>query len=390
MGAVPVRLVGRYLSRRTLRSALTIASIAVAIFLLCALRSLIVALNIGVLQAGDRIIVQSAVSLFVSLPYAYESKIRAVDGVATSCQWIWFGGQYKEPENFFAQFAVQPREQLEIYPEIVLDEAEAEAFLRDQQACIVGYRLAERYGFEIGDSIPLEGTIYARHDGAPWTFTVAGIYRSTSASVDDNTMFFHIEYLKQTQEAGECAGGEGVNLYVVDPTTGSDPIAVMRRIDAVYENGPQRVQSTSEDEFQRQFVSMQGNIPLLLSTIGTAVFLSILLAVLNAMLMSAREQIHDVGILKALGFGDGAVFWVLLSQALLICAIGAAAGMVMAKGSSETIAAFLGTSYPGYEVTGETLLLAGGAALALALLAGVAPAWSASRARPVDSLRAEG
>lgn len=391
MSRVPFKLVGRYLTRHPIRSFLTVASIAVAVFLLCLLRTLVVALDAGVQASrGDRAYVQSAVSLFVDLPESYETKIRGVEGVANSCKWCWFGGVYQEPQNFFAQFAVQPEEMLDIYPEMEIIAGSKEAFYRERTGCIIGYRLAEKYGFQIGQNIPLLGTIYPRLDGAPWEFNVAAIYRANSASVDDNTMYFHHEYLKQAIEQGASGGPDGIGVYVIKVKDDADPVAVMSRIDALFENGPQRVQTTSEDEFQRQFVSMLGNIPVFLSAIGSAVFIAILLAVLNSMLMAAREQTHDVGILKALGFPDGSVFWVMLLQSLLICSIGGGLGIAAAYLSEEPLIATLGTQFPGYRIVPQTLLLAAAATLIIGLLGGLTPAWSRSRMACVTSLRTEG
>jgi putative ABC transport system permease protein len=386
---IPAGLVARNLLKHPVRSLLTVLSLAIAIFLLCALRTLVVALDAGVRSAAsNRIVVQSSVSLFVYLPESYEAKIRQVEGVDEIVRWNWFGGYYQEPQNFFAQFATDADRLIDVYPEIEVVAGSREAFEAERTACIVGHATAEKYGFELGDTIPIVGTIFPRTDGEPWAFKLVGIYRSSKETVDQNTLFFHAEYLEQALENGATQGPAGVGIYVVRLTPGADRNAVMSAIDALFAGGPQRVQTTTEAEFQAQFVSMVGNVPLFISSIGTAVTFAIVLAVLNTMLMAAREQTRDVGVLKALGFSDGAVFGLLLLQSLCLCALGGALGVLLALGSEGGLRSMLSTMFPNYDVTQRTLLLAALLTLVIGLVAGVAPAWRARRLNAIEALRA--
>jgi putative ABC transport system permease protein len=386
---IPLRLVKKNLWKHKLRFVLTVLSLSVAIFLLCVLRSLVVALNAGVADAAaNRIIVQSKVSLFVQLPQSYGPRLEQVEGVEAMARWNWFGGYYQDPSNFFAQFATDPRQLFDVYPEIYLVDGSQDDFLSNRKACLVGADTAAKYGFEVGDTVPIVGALYPTADGSPWDFYVAGIYRSTKKSVDQNTLFFHYEYLEKSLESGFATGPGGVGIYVMKIAPGFAPVEIMSEVDALYENGPQAVQATSESEFQAQFVSMVGNVPLLVSSIGGGVMLAILLATLNTMLMSAREQTRDIGVLKALGFTNGSVFGILFLQALGLAACGGLLGMFLASASAPGIAAAIGSMFPGYQVTDRTLLEAAGATLLIGVLAGIAPALRARALSVIDALRA--
>lgn len=387
---IPFRLVVKNLFKHPIRAVLTIGSLAVALFLLCFLRSLVVALEAGVRAAkSDRIIVQSAVSLFVDLPEGYEPKIAAVKGVERLCKWSWFGGYYQKRENFFAQFACDHTTLLPMYPELEIVDGDPQRFQTERRACLIGQGLAEKFDMKVGDSFPITGVLYARNDGEPWNFQVAAIYKSNSSNVDNSTLFFRHDYLQKSMEEGAALGPTGVGLYIAKIAPGYAPADVMSAIDALFENGPQRTQSTTEAEFQAQFVSMVGNIPFFVSAIGGGVLIAILLAVVNTMLMAAREQTRDAGILKALGFRNGATFWVMLLQALFLAVAGGGLGLGIAVLTEVFFKAQLGTTFPGYAITKETLLLGALITVAVGLLSGIAPALRLARLNPVASLRAE-
>lgn len=386
---MPWRLVLRNITKHWLRSTLTVGSLSLALFLLCLLRSLVVALDAGVRNAAvDRLIVQSSVSLFVYLPESYEAKIEQVDGVRTVCRWNWFGGYYQEPSNFFAQFGTDVADFLQAYPEVEVIEGSVEEFKQERQACLVGADTASRFGFKVGDNVPLIGALFPRTDKQPWNFKVAGIYRSKKTNVDNNTLFFHCEYLEKALESGEATGPQGVGIYVVQLQPGADRVAVAGAIDALFEGGPQRTQSNTEAEFQAQFVSMVGNVPLFVSSIGGGVMIAILLAALNTMLMAAREQTRDVGVLKALGFTDGTVFGMMLAQSFVLCSLGGALGIALAKATEPVLVYVLSSTFPGYGVTQETVLQAVVVTLGIGLFAGIAPAWRARNLQVITALRA--
>lgn len=373
--------------RHPLRALFTLGAVASAMFLLCMMRSLVTTLQAAVTEsASNRIIVQSAVSLFVSLPESYATKIESVEGVDKVCWWNWFGGKYPNEEAPLNQFGVRMTTFLDIYEEIEIVDGSREEFERNRTACIIGTDLAAKYGYGVGDRIPLESELYVRTDGEPWEFDVAAIYKSDTSNVDNMTLFFDYTYLDETREAGEIVGPTGVSIFNVSVEDGVDPIDVMGRIDALYENGPQRVQSTSEANFQAQFASMVGNIPMLVNSIGLGVLAAVILATLNTMLMVAREQTHDIGILKALGFTDSVTARLMLTQSLLLTLAGGAAGIGLSILMGPIFARVLGTTFPGYQVGQDTLGLAAGLTIGLGIVAGLIPAYLTRRLSVVDAL----
>jgi len=389
----PIRLLLRYLFKHPVRTSLTLGSLIVALFLVCTLFSLLTTIEAGVKNARpDRLITQSAMSLFVDMPRAYLGQIKEIEGIREVVSWNWFGGIYKDdPKSFFAQFGVSSESLFATYPEIELVEGTKEDFMGDRKSCIVGKTLAEQWDvdWKVGDTIPLRGTIYPRADDSMWEFRIAAIYKSNAPNVDQQTMFFHEDYLREAQDSKAALGPEGVGVIVALIEKSADPVAIGREIDRKYENGPQRTQTGPESEFQAQFVSMLGNVPLFLRSIGGAVTFAILLAVVNTMLLAAREQTRDVGILKALGFSSTVVFLLFFGQSIVLAALGGGAGIALAKSMEAPIRIGLSTMFPGYTVLDETVRNAILLALFIGIAAGVTPAFLVVRRKVVDALRTE-
>lgn len=381
------KLILRSLLRHKVRTLLTIGSLTIAIFLLCFLRSLVTTLEAGVASAGQqRLWVQSAVSLFVDFPLTYQGKIDAVEGVRRTCKFQWFGGYFRERTDFFAQFAVDPEMLLEMWPEAVIIDGSKEAFLADRRACVIGEGLAKQYGWKVGDTVPITGVVFQKADRSAWEFQVAAIYRPAKATLDNRTLYFRWDYFEKTMEE-ETGQAPSVGVIVIETEPGASPTAVMAAVDGLFENGPQRVQTTTEAEFNRQFLSMVGNVPRLVSYIGLGVLLAILLACVNTMLMQAREQLREIGVMKALGFSDGTTAILFLLQALLLVGAGGTAGIALAYLSQGGIGAMLGPNFPGYAVKPDTFAAAAGATLFLGMLAGAVPARMAERLRTVEAMR---
>jgi len=384
---VSFKLIFRNLLKHKVRSGLTIASIVVAIFLLCVLQSLVVALTAGVRGAKrDRLVVQSAVSLFVGLPISYQDKIAKVAGVKNTCKFQWFGGYYQDPSSFFAQFAVDADTFADCYPDVELVEGSREDFLADRQGCIIGEELVKKYDWKIGTTVPLIGGIFPSPDGSPWIFHVRAIYRPTSSALDNNTIFFQWKYFQDSLEQLTKKAPD-VGTFTIKSAPDANQQEIIAAVEQMFENGPQRVNCTTEAEFQAQFASMIGNVPFFVNAIGLGVLVAIVLACVNTMLMAFREQTHDVGILKALGFTDGGVASFMLTQSLLLCLTGGALGLLLAKGAEPGFRALLATNFPNYAVTPPTLALAGGIAAVIGLVSGLVPALRARQLRCVDAMR---
>lgn len=388
---MPFKLVWRNILAHPIRSVLTFGSVVVAVFLLCVLNATTRALTSTTERATtNRLVVQSAVSLFVDLPLAYESRIATISGVEKICKWQWFGGIYRDPSNFFAQFGVDSTTLSETYPELEIIDGSYEDFTRDRTGCIIGADLVRSYGFKVGDKVPIIGTIFPRAGDAAWEFTVRAVYHANTPRIDQGTLYFHFDYLRESLESGEASGPEGVGVYMLRLAKNADPTRVMADIDALYANGPQRVQTTTESEFARSFITMLGSVPTLLTMIGGAVLFAIFFAVLNTMLMAARERVRDVGIMKALGFTDGKVGGVLVIEALLICGSAGLVAVALAK-LAETPTTRMLTKFGvrGFEVSPGTVQTGVLLAVGLGLLAGLVSGWRAARLAPVRALRAQ-
>ncbi len=382
-----LKLVWRNLIRHPLRSLLTMGSLAVALFLLCLLKSLITTMNAGVdLASAQRLAVMSSTGLFVPLPITYQSDLAQVSGVKRVMKFQWFGGYYRDQSNFFAQFAVDPPEFFEMYPEAQVAPEQREAFLGDQTSCLIGSMLASEFKWKVGDTIPIIGAQFPHPSGGAWEFRVAGIYHSDVPNFDNRTMFFHWEYFEETLKASSGEPPE-VGVYSMFIDKGANVERIIADVENLYENGPQRVQCVTEAEFSRQFVDMMGPLAFFMGAIGTGVLLAILMACINTMLMAAREQTPEVGIMKALGFTDLSMGGYFVLQSLVLCVLGGTLGILLALGTQQGMAKYLGGMFPNYTVATETLILGTVITVGLGLAAGVVPASMASRLRCANALR---
>ena len=377
-----LKLVLRNAFRHRLRTLLTVTGLAVAVLAYGMLQTVVEAWYAGAASAsGTRLVTRSAISLAVFLPASYETRIRGVEGVKRTARSNWFGGIYQEPKNFFPQFAVSDN-YLELYPEFVLAEDERAAWLRDRKGALVGRQLADKFGFKVGDVLPIRGTIYP----GTWEFVVRGIFDGSDSSKVTSHMLFHWDYLNETmRKSGRRANFVGVYIVGIDDI---DNVAqISTSIDAEFRNSLAETLTESEQAFQLGFVAMSDQIIAAIRIVSYVVILIILAVMANTMAMSARERTSEYATLKAIGFGPSFLALLILGESLLICALGGALGM----GLTIPAAAFfkkVASIFPIFAVSGDTLLLQAACALAVALVAAVVPAVRAARVRIVDGLRA--
>lgn len=389
-----LKLVHRNLWRHPVRTCLTFGFSALALFLFVFLTSVVTTLDAATKAAAtNRIAVQSAASLYVYMPESYRPKIEQVPGVETTCPWVWFGGYYQDPSNFFAQFAVDLATHLTQYPEVEVDAAQQRELLADRQGCLVGDELAEKFGWKVGDKIPILSNIYTVEKGKAWEFTLRATYHSRKPNIDNKTMFFHWDYLKEMRKAlraqGFEAGGQDVGVWMTKVKDGYDPEAVITAIDALFEAGPQRTRTQTEAAFQAQFASMLGNVPTFLGWIGGAVLFAIFFSVMNTAGMAGRERSRDAGILKALGFKDRLAGGMLLLESMAVVGVGGVTGAVLAWAAAPSFRDQFAQFLPNYFVGTPTLLLGIGIALFIGLAGGFFPAARLTRLRTVAVLRQE-
>ena len=382
----PFHLVWRNLLRRPLRSVLTVLSLAIAIFLLCGLRSIITTLRAGVENANPRRLdVLSASGLFVELPLSYQAKLDQIPGVEMTTKFQWFGGYFRSMKNFFAQFAVDPETAFVMYPELKVPPEQLEALKQTRTGCIIGDGLAQKYNWKIGDTIPLIGALHPQPNDKAWDFLVVGIYHSTNPAIDNRTLYFRWDYFEETLKSGGVVPGVGV--YALRAKPDADIPQLIADVEGRFKDSEQRIQCATEAEFQRQFQSMWGNMPVFLGSIGGGILIAILVACVNTLLMSMREQTSDVGVIKSIGYTDASVFGLFLAQASFLCLLGGGLGLLLAWITQIPIARGLEAMFPGYAVRSDTFLMAAGVCLVLGPLAGLAPALRARKLRCVEALR---
>ena len=373
------RLVWANLKRKKVRTTLTIGSFMVALFLFGLLAAVRTAFSFRVDVAGvDRLDVINKVSLILPLPFSYRDRLLQMQGVAAVTYASWFGGIYQDERNFFPQFAVDKDTWLEVHSEYVVPQEQREAFLRDRQACLVGRSLAKRFGFKVGDRIPLKGTIWP----GTWEFNVAGIYDGKRSDADTSTMFFRSDYLEERRSFGKGT----VGWYIVKLSNPDDAVKVVKTIDESFANSPYETLTQTEQAFAASFAKQIGNVQFLIMSIGTVVFLTLLLVTGNTMAIAVRERTGELAVLKTIGYSGAGVLGLILAESVLIAGQGGLFGLALASVAVPGISHAL-PMMSGLRLSPITLLLGFCLALGVGAVAGLLPALAAMRLRVAVALR---
>lgn len=382
-----LKLIARNALRHKLRTMLTILGLVVATLSFGLLQTVVNAWYAGADAASNtRLITRNAISLVFPLPLSYENKIRSIEGVTHVAYANWFGGIYQDPKNFFPQLAVSGGSYLDLYPEFVLPEEQRTAFLRDRKGCIVGRKLAQQYGFKIGDLIPIKGTIFP----GQWEFVVRGIYDGRQTTTDTAQFLFHWDYLNEYILKNYSRRGNVVGLYIVKIGNPDDAAAVSRAIDGQFKNSLAETLTETEKAFQLGFVSMSEAIVVAIRVVSFVVILIIMAVMANTMAMSARERLAEYATLKALGFGPGFLAALIFGESLLIAIVGAALGIGLLFPVAHAFSAKMGTLFPVFKIMPQTLVLQAGAALIVGLIAAIVPTLRSVRVNIVNGLRSIG
>ena len=380
-------LVLRNAFRHQLRTALTMVGIIVAIVAFGLLRTIVDAWYAGAeATSSARLISRNAISLVFSLPLNYAQKIKQVPGVSGVSWANWFGGVYITESNFFPQFAVDAATYLDMYPEYVFKPEEKKAFLVDRQGVVVGRKLATEYGWKLGDQIPIRGTIYP----GTWTFTLRGIYDGVDAKVDETQFLFHWQFLNESIKARFPRRGDQAGVYIVEIRDPGQAAEVSNRVDATFKNSLAETLTETEKAFQLGFVAMTEAILVAIQAVSFVVIVIIMAVMANTMAMTARERYSEYATMKALGFGGGFVALLIVAESVGIALFGGLFAVLLTIPIAEVFGGAMGTLFPVFFVSHETMLMQVGAALIVGFVASAVPAWRASRVRIVDGLRAVG
>jgi putative ABC transport system permease protein len=375
------RLLRVSLLRKKFRTALTIGSFTVAMFLFGLLIVIRVAFNQGVEVAGaDRLIIMNRITFIQPLPAAYGDRIAAIPGIKLVTHSTWFGGIYQDERNFFPQFAVDVNTWHQMYPEYAVPDDQWKTFVNDRQGAIAGEGIAKRFHWKVGDRIPIKGAIYT----GTWEFNLDGIYKGTRDADDTTQFWFQYDNLNESVAAKPFK--DTVGWYVVWLNNPDDATRVIKAVDATFANSAWETKTDTEKAFAAGFVKQTGNIEFLILCIGAIVFFTLLLVTGNTMAIAVRERTPELAILKALGYSNRFILFYVLAESVSIALLGGILGIGAAKGLT-----LLGSPAPSvlplfYLPTAQIGL---GIVLALIIggLAGLLPAVIASRLRVVDALR---
>ena len=322
-------LIWRNLMRRKIRTILTMGSIFIAFLLFGMLMAARAAFSMGVEIAGaDRLMAIHKVSLIQLLPRSYLERIRAVEGVSDATHANWFGAYYQQPSNFLANFAVEPEKWLAMYPEFVVPDEQKKAWFADRSGAVVGIDTAKKFGWKVGDHVPLISPIYRKPDGSPWDFTIDGIYDSTLKGADKTQFFFNYDYINETFRNTPVANQVGWFVIRVADPSASDQLA--KRIDTMFANSSAETKTATEKAFVSDFAKQVGDIGAIMVAIASIVMFFILFVAGNAMAQSIRERTNELAVLKTLGFKDGLILTLVLVESGVIALLGGGAGLAVA------------------------------------------------------------
>ena len=374
------------LFRRKTRTVLTLLSIVVAFLLFGMLQAVQTAFESGA-DAADakRLLTTARYSIIEPLPMAHLKVIERVPGVVGVASADWFGAKYQNESNAFPVFAVDPARYLDMYPEFTIDPAQREAFAKTRTGAVAGQRLVDRYGWKVGQKLPIASEIHAKTDGSlNWEFDLVGVIDAEDPAVRGNTdmVLINVAHFDEARQLGRGKTG----WYVERIADSEQAKAISTEIDRLFANSPDETKTAPEKEFAVGFAKQIGDIGAVVTRILIAVFFTILILTGNTMAQSVRERIPELAILKTLGFSDARVTALVLAEAVLLLGLGAGLGMAAAAALLPAVNGSTGGRFPPLFVTETTWVLAGALALLVALAVGLPPALRARRLRIVEAL----
>jgi putative ABC transport system permease protein len=376
-----LRLIWINALRNKRRSTLTVLSIALSLFLMTTLLTVVTELERTPVaqEAALRLVTRNAISLGNPLPIAYQQQIDMIPGVAATMQMQWFGGVYIDEGNFFAQFGSEPHKFARIFPEYKIDPIRLGDFVRDRTGCLVGRKLVDRYGWKLGDRITLQGRIFP----VDLQLTIRAIYDGE----DPSALFFNQEYLNESLKPQRNA--DSIGTFYIMAKSADDVPRIMDAVDAKFRNSLAQTKTETERAFQLSFVSMLGNIKTLIISVSSVIVFTILLVVANSMAMSIRERTTEIAVLKTMGFRNRLILMLLISESLLLGLIAWLLGSVGARmlysnlDYSKISLFFLERLH----VTTSTLLIGLGVAMLIAFASTIVPAYRAAKMTIATALR---
>jgi putative ABC transport system permease protein len=378
-------LIRKNLFRRKLRAILMMASILIAFAIFGVLASFERAFNAGQDRATpDRMVVLNKISFSQPLPISYFNRIAAIDGVAQISPMSWFGGYYQEPKNFLAAFAVDPESWMKLRDsDFVFSPEVRTAFIRERTGVVVGARMMEKWGWKVGDHIPVSSNIWSQKNGShAWDFTIVGSFTARIPQADTNLMLMGYDYFNETRSFAK----DLINWLVLRTTSVAVNQRVTNAIDGMFANSPYETATDSEKAFQKSFAAQLGNIALIVELVVGAAFVTILMIVGNTMVMAVRERTREIGVMKTLGFSGGRILRMVLGESILLALLGGLPGLGVALLLITRVRDSLMSFVPALSLAPDIAAAAVGLMIAFGLVTGLIPALNAMRLNIVTAL----
>jgi putative ABC transport system permease protein len=377
-------LIRRNLFRHKLRASLMIVCILTAFAIFGVLASIERSVNAGQdLAVANRLMVVNKINFTQPLPVSYVGRVRAIEGVRQVTHVNWFGGYYQDPKNFLVALAVDPVTYMDVYgDELDISPEARQSFIRERTGALVGEAMAKRFGWKIGDHVPIANDIFTQKNGSRrWDFTVVGIDKGKKPEVDTNFMVFRYDYFDETRAFGKGQIGSMV-LRTASPAV-NDRVA--RTIDQMFANSADETSTDTEKALSRAFIAQFGNIKLIMVLVVGAAFVTILMIVGNTLMMSVRERTREIGVLKSLGFPPSRILRLILGEAILLALAGGLSGLWLANLFMLSVHDSVGDLVP-QTISPDVTLVGLALMLGFGIVTGLIPALNAMRLRVATAL----
>ncbi|MDR3666580.1 MAG: FtsX-like permease family protein [Ignavibacteriaceae bacterium] len=379
-----LKLIYKNTLRHKLRSSLTILGIAIAVIAFGLLRTVVTAWSVGVeAAAADRLITRHSVSFIFPLPYSYKEKIERIPGVAEVSFSNWFGGVYKDKNNFFARMAVADNI-FDAYPEYEVPKDQLDVYNKERNSCVVGKDIASKYNFKLGDIITMEGDIYP----GQWDFVVRGIYQPKYKTTDGTQMFFHWEYLNERMTKEMPGRANDVGWYIIKIKDPSQSATISEKVDALFKNSTAETKTETERAFNQGFLASTGAIITAMNVMSFMIIGIIMLVLGNTMIMASRERTREYAVFKTLGFSGKHMIGLILGESMFIACLGSFAGLLLVFPIVGSFEKFIPkTFFPVFYIEPITLILAVSAALFIGIAASIFPIQRVLNTKIVEGFR---
>jgi putative ABC transport system permease protein len=378
-------LIRKNLFRRKLRAILMMVSILIAFAIFAVLVSFERAFNAGQDRATpDRLVVINKISFTQPLPISYYNRVAAIDGVAQITHFSWFGGYYQEPRNFLVAFAVDPENWMKLRDsDFVFSPEVRAAFIRERTGVLVGARMMEKWGWKVGDHIPISSSIWSQKNRShAWDFTIVGSFTARIPQADTNVMLMGYDYFNETRSFGK----DLISWLSLRTTSVAANERVTNAIDGMFANSPYETTTDSEKAFNKAFAAQLGNIALIVELVVGAAFVTILMIVGNTMVMTVRERTREIGVLKTLGFSGGRILRMVLGEAILLALLGGLPGLGVALLLITRVRDSLMSFVPTLSLYPDIAAAAVGLMVVFGIITGLVPALNAMRLNIVTAL----